>query len=680
MQSFLKIILFLILPVLSGAQKYPYYYQPVQKQFDSLQTVLKSATNDTILMAVYRDLSRYYGEFKKDSALYFNEQQLLLARKLGLKLWEADALDVAGYMLWNLGNYPRSLQYLLQAIKIADDPETEKNLWRISKFTNEQKRRTARLTVLGASHYDLGMLYDTTGYVQQKLFHYSEAEKIGKEINDHALLSLVYMNLGTSYLNRNKLDSALSFLQRALACSEKAEFGVYRGYILNEIGRTYLLKENDLAKEYFSKSILTNVEQGNLNDLADSYLSLADFFIKTSNEDSSLYYVKKGLNLYQTTGDRKGVITAYNFLFSIYTLRNNLDSAFKYQGLAMASKDSLYDTEKIKNFQNIGFDEQLRLQKLEEEKKAFQNRVKIFAMLIGLSVFLIIALILYRNNRQKQKANALLQRQKEKVESTLSELKSTQAQLVQSEKMASLGELTAGIAHEIQNPLNFVNNFSEVNKEMIAEMKEEIDKGNYKDVKLIANNIEENEEKILHHGKRADAIVKGMLQHSRVSTGQKEPTDINKLADEYLRLSYHGMRAKDKTFNATLKTDFDQSVGKINVVPQDIGRVLLNLFNNAFYAVKPPHPLKGEHYEPIVKVSTQKVGDKVEIKVADNGVGIPQKVVDKIFQPFFTTKPTGQGTGLGLSLAYDIVKAHRGDIKVETKEGEGAEFVIQLPA
>ena len=200
-------------------------------------------------------------------------------------------------------------------------------------------------------------------------------------------------------------------------------------------------------------------------------------------------------------------------------------------------------------------------------------------------MLLIIAFILYRNNRQKQKANVLLQQQKGKIETTLTELKSTQAQLIQSEKMASLGELTAGIAHEIQNPLNFVNNFSEVNKEMIAEMKEEIDKGNYVDVKVIANNIEANEEKINHHGKRADAIVKGMLQHSRVSTGQKEPTDINALADEYLRLSYHGMRAKDKNFNATIKTDFDNSIGKVNIIPQDIGRVLLNLYNNAFYAL-----------------------------------------------------------------------------------------------
>jgi signal transduction histidine kinase len=247
--------------------------------------------------------------------------------------------------------------------------------------------------------------------------------------------------------------------------------------------------------------------------------------------------------------------------------------------------------------------------------------------------------------------------------------------------MASLGELTAGIAHEIQNPLNFVNNFSEVNKELIEELKIK----NYElkiedeEINELLNDIKANAEKINHHGKRADAIVKGMLQHSRQSSGQKELTDINALADEYLRLSYHGLRAKDKSFNATIETDFDPSIGKINIIPQDIGRVLLNLFNNAFYAVNEQKNQSSVSYQPTVFVCTQKCDGKVQITVRDNGNGIPQKIIDKIFQPFFTTKPTGEGTGLGLSLSYDIIKAHGGEIKVESKEGEGSEFVIQLP-
>ncbi len=382
---------------------------------------------------------------------------------------------------------------------------------------------------------------------------------------------------------------------------------------------------------------------------------------------------------YEKTGDYKKSLDAYKISAKIADSIRSKDNVRKATELTM----------------NYEFTKKQQLAKAEQEKKdAITQRIKnqqyfiIAALGIVILAVLIIAFIQFRNNKQKQRANLLLEKQKVKVENTLSELKSTQAQLIQSEKMASLGELTAGIAHEIQNPLNFVNNFSEVNKELLTEMKEEIDKGNFSEVKSIANDVINNQEKINHHGKRADTIVKGMLQHSRASSGQKELTDINTLADEYLRLAYHGLRAKDKTFNATIPiaigTDFDESIGKINIIPQDIGRVLLNLYNNAFYALSEKQKQNILRYEPTVLVNTKRLNDKpdsyrVEIRVKDNGNGIPQKVLDKIFQPFFTTKPTGEGTGLGLSLAYDIVKAHGGEIKVETKEGEGSEFIIQLP-
>ncbi len=287
-----------------------------------------------------------------------------------------------------------------------------------------------------------------------------------------------------------------------------------------------------------------------------------------------------------------------------------------------------------------------------------------------------------------EETNAALQK-------SLEELKAAQAQLIQSEKMASLGELTAGIAHEIQNPLNFVNNFSEVSKELLDEMKTELDLGNTADAKEIAADVIQNLEKITHHGKRADAIVKGMLQHSRSSSAVKEPTNINTLTGEYVRLTYHGLKAKDPSFKATIKTDFDNSIGNINIIPQDIGRVLLNLLNNAFYAVNekkkrsPYLPLKGDkEYEPVVTVTTKRLGSppdggdggKIEVSVKDNGIGIPEEVVQKIYQPFFTTKPAGEGTGLGLSLSYDIItKGHGGEMKVETEEGEGATFIIRIP-
>jgi len=289
----------------------------------------------------------------------------------------------------------------------------------------------------------------------------------------------------------------------------------------------------------------------------------------------------------------------------------------------------------------------------------------------------------YMSNSESQQKNRELEmevyKRTKELNSALEHLKSTQSKLIQSEKMASLGELTAGIAHEIQNPLNFVNNFSEVSKELVKEMNDELATGNWQLAKEISEDIEQNLEKINHHGKRADAIVKGMLQHSRSNSGVKEPTDINALADEYLRLAYHGLRAKDKDFNATLKTDFDETTGMINIIPQDIGRVLLNLINNAFYAVNEKEQQGLSGFEPTVSVSTTKVRDMIEVKVADNGNGIPQSISDKIFQPFFTTKPTGQGTGLGLSLAYDIVKAHGGELKVSSAENEGTTFYLTLP-
>jgi signal transduction histidine kinase len=295
--------------------------------------------------------------------------------------------------------------------------------------------------------------------------------------------------------------------------------------------------------------------------------------------------------------------------------------------------------------------------------------------------------------KERQKGiQSELQHAKE-IEKAFTELKSTQVQLIHSEKMASLGELTAGIAHEIQNPLNFVNNFSEVSNELLAEMNEELLKGNIEEALAISADFKQNLEKINHHGKRAEGIVKGMLQHSRTSSGKKEPTDINTLCDEYLRLAYHGLRAKDKSFNATMKTDFDENLGLVNVVPQDIGRVILNLITNAFYAVNEKESA-GVHaersrgakanstqvYVPTVSIITKKEDDTFQIMVKDNGNGMPKEIVDKIFQPFFTTKPTGQGTGLGLSMSYDIVtKGHGGELLVETEEGEGSTFSIELP-
>ncbi|RYY67820.1 MAG: two-component sensor histidine kinase [Chitinophagaceae bacterium] len=372
---------------------------------------------------------------------------------------------------------------------------------------------------------------------------------------------------------------------------------------------------------------------------------------------------------------------AYARLSNIFLARQEIDSAYFYLRKQNAVRDSLtaVKDDNLVQYQLTAIREQKKLQQLEKDEMERRNLTRMIALGIGLLVLLLIGLILYRNNRQKHKANIVLA-------DTLANLKNTQAQLLHSEKMASLGELTAGIAHEIQNPLNFVTNFSELSNELIEEMNDALQEGDLTAARSIAADVQENLQKINHHGKRADGIVKGMLQHSKSSKGQKEPTDVNALCDEYLRLSYHGLRAKDKSFNATLKTDFDESIGKINLIPQDIGRVIMNLLTNAFYAVneKAQHATRNTQpetfYEPTVSIRTKKLNDKIEIRVSDNGNGIPAHILDKIFQPFFTTKPTGQGTGLGLSLSYDIIsKGHGGELKAESQEGNGSTFIIQLP-
>jgi signal transduction histidine kinase len=309
-------------------------------------------------------------------------------------------------------------------------------------------------------------------------------------------------------------------------------------------------------------------------------------------------------------------------------------------------------------------------------------------LLAALLLALVVGAITFRNNKQRQKSYELLKRQKQeidvqksKLEISIDELRNTQQQLIQSEKMASLGELTAGIAHEIQNPLNFVNNFSEINKELIEELVQAAGKGDLEEIRAISGDIRENSEKINHHGKRADSIVKGMLQHSRANSGQKEPTNINAICDEFLRLAYHGLRAKDKSFNANFETHFDPLVPPVQAVPQDLGRVLLNLYNNAFYAVNEKAKQEKAGYMPTVTVTTKYISGKVQIQVCDNGNGIPPAIAGKIFQPFFTTKPSGQGTGLGLSMSYDIItKGHDGEIRADAGEGTGTCFTILLIA
>ncbi len=687
MRTKLKMALFLLFPLSVTAQI-------EQTQLDSMRRVLQYADNDTIRMDACFNLGLFYDDVNLDSSIFYCEKGISIAKRLNLKLNEAELLMDISFPLSKIGNYPLSLKVLMQAKELTENSANEKNTWRLSQGLTPH---AYRLSILGYTYLGFGELYFHTGDNEKRLTSYYKGKEIAESIKDTLLLYFLYGDIGDAYYSMNKLDAALQYGQKAMKClySLPLKDRKYGGTVISGIGSIYQRMEKPaLAREYFQKAIAASEEQNNPSNAGDSYLLFAGFYESINRTDSSLYYARKALEAYQQIGEAKSNLKAYRMLSNYYWKQNNGDSSFAYLRLATILNDSLDQEEKkkLQEFQVAGFNEQIRLQELEKESIQTQNKIRTYGMLAGLAILSIIGFLLYRNNRQKQKANKVLQEQKEKVESTLQELKSTQSQLIQSEKMASLGELTAGIAHEIQNPLNFVNNFSEVNKELLVEMKDEIKKGNIDEVNAIADDVISNEEKINHHGKRADAIVKGMLQHSSSGNGKKEPTDINKLADEYLRLAYHGLRAKDprdaahKSFNATMKTDFDETICNINIIPQDIGRVILNLITNAFYAVHEKKKQIGEGYEPTVTVSTSRsphlsgvFGGEVLIKVTDNGNGIPQKVLDKIFQPFFTTKPTGQGTGLGLSLSYDIVtKGHRGTLEVISTEGVGSEFVIKL--
>ena len=667
-----------VLPILGWAQA---------TYVDSLHSVLKSAVTDSARYQTIRVLYTNYEESNRDSALYYSEQRLALSRTNNKKLVEAYDLCTKGYQLNYLGRFGESLSCLLQAFNICEDSGNEVNeTWQTTGYPSNKPR----LLALSLAHHMFGHLMSQTQNTAGQIFHCKEGRRIAVEIDNKFRILVGAMVLGSAYVGVNKLDSAFFFASEAEQVAKESGILRYMGYIYFVKGDVFLKRGDSLrAKQYYHQAIQSSIEQRNLTNLSGCYARIIQQFISENAKDSVLYYALKNMEVMKKVGFvtsgaamEINIGIAYEQVALGYKLTNQFDSAFKYQGLALVTKDSL-ERKRIKNlssFQNLSMSERERLQDVARERRASQERMRLYVLLGGIALVLLVAIILYRNNKQKQRANR-------ELESTLTDLKNTQSQLIQSEKMASLGELTAGIAHEIQNPLNFVNNFSEVNNELIEELRTQRSTLKDSEQDEILNDIFKNNEKIAEHGKRADGIVKGMLQHSRNSTGVKERTDINKLTDEYLRLAFHGMRAKDKTFNATLKTEYDDTIGTVDIIPQDMGRVILNLVTNAFHAVTEKWNLaraSGEDsYQPTVIVSTRKYPGKLEIRVADNGNGIPAEIKQKIFQPFFTTKPTGQGTGLGLSMSYDIVtKGHGGELKAESPldgGNGGTAFIITIP-
>jgi signal transduction histidine kinase len=621
---------------------------------DSLNKLLERASQDTDRVKLLLHKAEAYFFTKPDSTRVIGEEAMKLARELNFLNGQVKALNTVAEAYRFVGDYPLALKMNFEALQL----------------NRKMKDVSGEATSLGFIGFD----YIEFREYRQGLEHLLISQKLNEQTQNQLKATFDLTNIANAYTLLNMPDSGLYYSRLAYKRYTGLTHGPLKSLILTRMGNAFdNLGKKDSALFYYKLGLSNSVMVKEKVNISKIQRKIAEIFEENQQYDSSLYYARLSFLNGEQTIQRLELLETSELLSRIYQKHNNIDSAFFYLGISKKMTDSLYGPQKFKELQLLMLQEQQREQEVKQEQEDYKNRTKMIGLWSIVAAVLVIAFLLYRNNRHKQRVNKVL-------EKTLSDLRQTQSQLIQSEKMASLGELTAGIAHEIQNPLNFVNNFSEVNDDLVKELNAEVEKGNWGDVKAIARDIAFNSEKINHHGKRAESIVKGMLQHSRSNTGQKESTDINALCDEYLRLSYHGLRAKDKSFNATTKTEFDNNIGKINVVPQELGRVILNLINNAFYVVSEKAKQNIPGYEPTVTVSTKKEKDKVEVKIKDNGNGIPQKILDKIFQPFFTTKPTGQGTGLGLSLSYDIIKAHGGEIRVVTKEDKGSEFVISIPA
>ncbi|WP_245585072.1 tetratricopeptide repeat-containing sensor histidine kinase [Psychroserpens burtonensis] len=647
-----------------------FYSRAQIKNSDSLKLVMESyKKKDTIQV---QNIFKYaYGFIDKEPAKanqYFSKA-MQLAKEINYKEGIIDILLGQAAIEGRLEKYDAEVANILQALEVAEINRLTKTYYYL--------------------HYQLSEGYRMMGDNERTRYHAEKALSIAESERNDEKIAKTGLLLGSSYMINGQWDKAEPLFDSAKKIAIKLNDKDLETRVNSRMAYQFITKKDYVAAIVIYREDLLYYKKIDFKPMiAYDYVLMSNAFTQLNKKDSAYHYANKALKTAEDNNLIKELRDAYRALFKSRKKFGQYKEALQYrmiydslnQNARTAASGKIAEKARMEIEQSQK-DLATKTELLQREKKIAEERNLMYSIIVVISLILI---FLFWNNRQKQKA-------KRKIEEAFAKLKETQAQLIQSEKMASLGELTAGIAHEIQNPLNFVNNFSEVNKELLTEMKEELEKGNLEDVKAIADDVISNEEKINHHGKRADAIVKGMLQHSRASSAEKEPTDINKLADEYLRLAYHGLRAKDKAFNAELVTDFDESISKIDVIPQDIGRVILNLITNAFYATNERKKTSEDSaFKPTVSIATkmmdnhlgtggERKGNAVQISVKDNGNGIPKDIVDKIFQPFFTTKPTGSGTGLGLSLSYDIIKTHGGEIAVESTASKGTTFTIILP-
>ncbi|WP_236668526.1 tetratricopeptide repeat-containing sensor histidine kinase [Hymenobacter rubidus] len=637
-----------LLPGVAGARP------PHASAVDSLRHLLALPQTNYDRVLLLCQVSDQLWTQNTDSAAVYARQALALARRAHYRHGEGEALNRLGAAVRE-SNLAQALEVFQQSLRIAQSNH--------DRALEAQNLRS------------IGIIYVYLRDKQQGLSYYFRALKIGEELHDNRRQVIELSNIGLAYDLFNQLDSSRMFQERAFNLARRLHTPT--NYILYGLGNVARKQGRAAAaRAFYQASIAESKQVHHLRSLNFAYVGLATLYQQLGRTDSSIYFARLGCEAARRNGFLRGVLNASTLLTQDYKARRQADSALKYQSLMLVMKDTLFGQEKVMRLQSLDYREQQRAKEMAASQAALRAQYRTYALLAGVVGLLALALLLGRHARQQQRA-------REALEQSLAELKTAQDQLVQREKMAFLGELTAGIAHELQNPLNFVKNFAEVSTDLVDEITGE-QRGPARDAGLeseILAGLKQNLQQISQHGQRATSIIKGMLEHSRSGTGQRQPTDLNALADESLRLAYQGLRTKEKDFTAHLTTSYAPDLPPVPVVPQDLSRVLINLVTNALYAVQQrQRQLADPTFRPEVTVSTQAGPGGVEIRVRDNGTGMSPEVKAKIFQPFFTTKPVGEGTGLGLSLSHDIVTTgHGGSLAVESQEGVGTEFILSLP-
>jgi two-component system, NtrC family, sensor kinase len=650
------------------------------RQLDSLKQLLQNSSSLQERFSILHVIAiNYKNRDKLDSMLDVCSEQLGIAHKLKNDSFLIITYNNIGNALEVKGDYTSALEFYLKGLNLAE------------KIGSDELSQPF-LNNVALIYLDMGNFDAALDWLKKA------KERLPMLKGQYSNSSVVDMNISETYLGLKSYDSALISVKSSFAALTPLDYDYTYSNLMYDFAQIYEFQNKpDSASDYYVKSIQFADSLQDLFHLADASKYYGRFLLKQKDFPNTRKYANLSLKAAQDAYYKAGIVDAADILSELYAQTKKPDSAYFYGNMKNLYRDSLFNEKNVNQLKDMTLKEHIRESELEQAEEQNQTRIKIYSLAGGVAIFLLIAIILLRNNRQKQKAYALLTAQKKEIdqqktnlEKAITELKSTQAQLIQSEKMASLGDLTAGIAHEIQNPLNFVNNFSEVSVELLTEYKDgalhSLTGTEKEETSDLVTNLTQNLEKIKYHGRRAEVIVKGMLEHSKGYTGQKKLTDLTRLTEDFIRVTKSSQLAKDKEFNTQIETFFEQDLPRIEIVPEDIGRVLVNLLGNAFYAVNQRKKLMGDDFKPLVSVYIAKkenptsISGGLELKVRDNGVGIPVKILDKIFQPFFTTKPAGTGTGLGLSISYDIItNEHNGLLTVKSVEEEYTEFIVYLP-